>query len=369
MKSDQKYIELKRENEILKENLQRKTEELSFFIDAGKALTSTLEFKKVLKIIIDKAKKLIKCETWSLLLVDELNHELYVELAKDKRNKYPNNYRLKVGEGVAGWVAKSKTPLIIPDIRKDKRFLDGYDKLKRIVNVRSVLSVPIINKKKTIGVLEMINKNKGDTFEQKDLDLLLKLIDHAAIAIERSYLYQKMADLAVTDDLTKLFNYRYLDQTLDIEIKRCQRYSSTLSLIFLDMDFFKVVNDSHGHLMGSRLLIEVAQVLIANLRDVDIIARYGGDEFVVVLPETDIEMTHEIAERIQQSISDREFLKEEGLKIRISASFGIAGYPKFARNKKELISLADNAMYIAKNNGRNKICIANKSNPDRLKSK
>lgn len=348
---------IKEENRELRESLKQKDRELSFFIEVGKALTSTLEFKEILKIIMDNAQKLVRSEAWSILLVDEKTNELYFELVKGKKTGKIKNIRLKVGEGIAGWVAKKGMPLIVPDVSKDKRFFSGVDK-KIKFRTKSILCVPIISKNKTLGVLELINKIGGSSFDQKELALMLKLIDHAAIAIERSILYQRTAELAVTDDLTKLFNFRYLDQTLDIEIKRCKELGGSVSLIFLDMDHFKLVNDNYGHLMGSRVLIEIAQILIDSLRDIDIISRYGGDEFVVVLPNTGAKTTYTTTKRIQNAIRRHLFLREEGFSIRLSASFGIATYPDHANSKLALIRLADQAMYKVKNMSRDAILIA-----------
>ena len=360
VKSQLVINKLKLENSLLKQELRQRTRELSFFLNSSKALTSTLEFKKVLKIIIERAQKLIKCEDWSLLLLDETSRELYYEMVKDKNAKKIKKLRLKLGQGIAGWVAKRGVPQIVPNAFKDKRdqkIGKGFERRNGNL-IRSVLCVPIVNKRKTIGVLEMVNKVNGEPFDEKDMDLLVKLVDQAAIAIERSNLYQKMANLAITDDLTKLFNFRYLERNLDLEIRRAHRYNGCVSLIFLDMDYFKLVNDRHGHLMGSKVLVEVAQVLIDNLRDIDIIARYGGDEFVIVLPETRVEPAHRIARRLQQSIRNFRFLRDEDLKLKLSASFGISGYPDHARNKKDMIRLADQAMYQAKYGGRDLICIA-----------
>ncbi|MBI5043438.1 MAG: sensor domain-containing diguanylate cyclase [Nitrospirae bacterium] len=348
---------LKNENRGLKESLRQKDKELSFFIEVGKALTSTLKFKEILKIIMDNAQKLVKSEAWSILLVDEKANKLYFELAKGEKVDKIKDIRLNMGEGIAGWVATKGAPLIVPDVSKDKRFFSGVDK-KTKFKTKSILCVPIISKNKTLGVLELINKKDGNSFERKELELMLKLIDHAAIAIERSMLYERTAELAVTDDLTKLFNFRFLDQRLDEEIKKCKKNGGSVSLIFLDMDHFKLINDNYGHLMGSKVLIEVAQILINTLRDMDIIARYGGDEFVVVLPDTGTETTYRITKRIQNLIRKHLFLNEEGLSSHITASFGIATYPEHAASKLELIRLADQAMYIVKNRARDDICIA-----------
>jgi diguanylate cyclase (GGDEF)-like protein len=348
---------LARENRELKAGLRHRTKELGFFLSLAKALTSTLELKKVLKVIMTRAQQLIRAEAWALLLVDEPANDLYFDLIQSKHEKMLKSQRIKPGQGAAGWVVRYNKPLLVPDLSMDARFSTGVD-LQIGSPSRSLLCVPIVNKKRTIGVLEAVNKMGDGPFDGQDLTLLVKLVDQAEIAIERAYLYQKMADLAVTDDLTKLFNFRYLDQTLDIEIRRGQRYGANVSLIFLDMDYFKQVNDRYGHLMGSRVLIEVAQILIQNLRDVDIIARYGGDEFVVVLPETPLDVTYRIAQRLRVALREHTFLEAEGHPIKLTASYGIASYPAHARNKKDLIRLADQAMYRAKNSGRDQICLA-----------
>ena len=347
---------LREEIRRLKQELRQRTRELSFFINVGKALTSTLEFRKVLKIIMEKAERLIRCESWALLLVDESQKELSFELIKGPWLREAKKAKVRLGEGIEGVVAEKGVPSIIRDFTHDGAFKEQA--LLRHLKAKSVLCVPIVSKKKTLGVLEMINKLDGEPFDQDDAELLLKLVDQAAIALERSSLYQKMSDLAVTDDLTKLYNFRYLDRVLDNEIRRSQRYGSTVSLVFLDMDHFKHVNDQHGHLNGSKVLIEMAHLLIRNLRDVDIVARYGGDEFVVVLPQTSVATTRKIVDRIQEAVRKSEFLKENNLRLKLSASFGIAGFPEHAKNKTDLIRLADKAMYRAKETGRDRICLA-----------
>lgn len=352
-KKNRNLSDLLQENTRLKKELRQKTKELSYFISVGKALTSTLEFKKVLRVIMGTAQRMVRCQSWSLLLLDETKGELYFELVKGISLKSIKEIRYKMGEGPVGSVAETGLPLLITDFSRQKQFHrnEFFPHLK----VESVLCVPIISKRKVIGIIQMVNRVDKNPFCENDLHLLLKLVDQAALAIERSYLYQKMSDLATTDDLTHLYNFRYLDHILEIEIRRCQRYRSSVSMIFLDMDHFKLVNDQYGHLMGSQVLIEVAGLLIKSLRDVDIVARYGGDEFVVILPETDVETTSRIAHRVRNAIRGYEFLKKEGLSIHLSASFGIAGFPEHAKNKTDLIRLADQAMYKAKVMGRDKI--------------
>ncbi len=345
---------------VLRKSLSRKSKELAFFINSGKALTSTLEFNKVLRVIMERAQRLIKCEAWSLLLLDEASGQLRYVALKGGTGGRVKRFRLKLGAGIAGWVAKHGQPLIAPNARSDARFSPAVDRVTGF-RTHSVLCVPIVSKRQTIGVIEMINQAEGSPFDAEALDLLTKLADQAAIALERSNLYQQMANLAITDDLTKLYNFRYFDQAVERELDRGRRYGSPLTILFCDMDYFKRVNDTHGHLMGSRVLVEVGRLLRTRLRSIDIIARYGGDEFVAMLPETPVTSGYRIALRLQKSLQEFEFLATEGLRLHLTASFGVAGFPEHAHTKKDLVRLADQAMYLAKNSGRNQVCLAQRA--------
>jgi diguanylate cyclase (GGDEF)-like protein len=347
----------------LRARLKDKAWELAFFINTAKALTSTLDLDKVLDVILERARRLIPSERWALFLVDETEgrRELRPHRALPQgrgRDARPVPW----GVGPSGWVAQHASPLLIQDPRL--ALPTGLRNWTRSgPRLRSLLAIPIVNKRKTLGVLELVSRLDGRPFDVADRDMLLQLMGQAAIAIERSQLYHRKEELAIRDDLTKLFNFRHLDQVLHNEIRRCIRYGSVLSAIFLDLDYFKVVNDRYGHLLGSRVLVEVAELLIRNLRDVDIISRYGGDEFVVVLPETGLRTTFAITKRLHRAFHRHEFLSAEGLNVHLTASFGLAGFPDHARNKKDLIRLADQAMYEAKYGGRDRICAASRRAP------
>ena len=334
--------------------LEMKELELTIFNEIGKTITSTLQVKRVLSGIVKNMTNIIHCEAWSLLLVDEEMNDLVFEVGAGNRSDRGRDHRIKIGQGIPGWVAKEAKPLVIPDVSKDPRFLRDIN-AHPIPEIKSILCIPLISKGKVLGVIELINKVEGDPFDRRDLNLLSTLADFAAIAIENARLYQKTEDLSITDDVTTVHNARYFYQVLDREIKRVDRYHAILSLLFMDLDNFKPVNDTYGHLMGSQVLREVAVLLKNNLREVDFVARYGGDEFVIILPQTDTQTACKLAERLSVLISDQCFLADMGLSIRVSASFGVASYPSHARTKEDLIRLADKSMYMAKGSKTQKI--------------
>lgn len=342
------------ENLLLQKQLDSVRKELYFFDALSKTMTSSLDLDNMISEIMKKAKRLIKADSWSVFLIDETTGDLILEktsLNKDKTGRR-KKVRLKSGEGIAGWVAHEGIPIVLPDVSQDERFSRRIDSSCRR-EAKSLMCVPIRSKGNILGVFEIINNTSSGSFTKDDLTLFLRLVDHAAIAIEMTTIYQKMAEISVTDDLTKLFNTRYLDRTLEIEITRSNRHKTSLSLIFMDIDHFKVINDSYGHLVGSKLLVEVGQILIRRLRTIDIVARYGGDEFVVVLPQTAPSAALIIAERIRKAVEQYVFLKKEGYSLRMTASFGVASYPESAKSKEDLLRLADEAMYRVKNQTRN----------------
>lgn len=342
------------EYRTMKEQVTVLRQELDFFEEVSRTVTSTLDLSSILSTIMRNAVKLIKAEAWSFFLIDQETGDLILEKTSGRREKgkKAKKIRLKKGEGIAGWVAQELLPVVIPDVSSDPRFSAKIDR-PMTAKTRTIMCVPIKNKENVLGVLEIVNKTSKDPFTKDDLNLMLRIVDHAAIAIERTSLYQKMQELSITDDLTKLFNTRYLNRTLEIEISRAVRHRTSLSLIFMDVDHFKTINDNYGHLVGSKLLVEMGQLLIKRLRTVDIVARYGGDEFVIVLPQTPPDSAIQIAERIRKSIERNLFLKKEGYSLNLTASFGVASYPESAKSKEELLNLADEAMYRVKYHTRN----------------
>jgi diguanylate cyclase (GGDEF)-like protein len=181
------------------------------------------------------------------------------------------------------------------------------------------------------------------------------LLEPAAVALDNALLLKRAEALSVTDDLTSLFNSRYLNQVLHRETKRASRNGRPLSLLFIDLDGFKGINDSHGHLSGSRALVEAAAVIRGSARETDVVARFGGDEFALVLPDTGSDGAFAVGERIRERIAAHVFLADQGLTIRLTASVGVATLPDHARSSDELVAAADRAMYAVKDAGKNGI--------------
>ncbi len=224
------------------------------------------------------------------------------------------------------------------------------------VFLRSVMCVPLQRRGEKAGVIEVLN-HQGGGFGEQELSFLQALAGPVAVAARSISMYENAERLTVTDDLTRLYNYRFLMQFLEAEVKRCLRYKKKVSLLFIDVDGFKRINDTFGHLVGSHALAEMGQVFRRILRETDIVGRYGGDEFVIVLPETPLNGALIIAERIRKKVEDYEFTAKN-LSIRLTVSLGVANCPKHTLTAEGLIKKADAAMYRAKELSKNSIKVA-----------
>ncbi len=227
---------------------------------------------------------------------------------------------------------------------------------KESVFIRSVICYPLVRGEDKIGVLELINKADG-AFNREDQDLIETMLGPLAVAIRTVDMFEESERLTITDDLTQLYNYRYLKRYLEADVKRCLRYKKKVSLLFIDIDGFKRINDTFGHLVGSQALSEMGQVLKGMVRETDVVTRYGGDEFVIVLPETPLNGAMVIAERIRKKVEECEFIAQN-LSIRLTVSVGVASCPKHTLTAEGLIKKADAAMYRAKELSKNSIKVA-----------
>jgi diguanylate cyclase (GGDEF)-like protein len=336
----------------------REAGEVAVFQELGKALTSSLQLDQVLRTIMEKIDEFLRPDNWSLLLLDEAKQELYFELAVGKASQALKDVRIKLGQGIAGWVAQHGEVVIVPDTSKDTRFFGKVDE-KTKMETRSIVAVPVRFRDTCLGVIELINCVGPEGFDPRDLKLLEALSDFAAIALENARHVKRIHELTIKDDCTSLYNARHMGFILDTEIYRSHRYNYEFSIVFIDLDHFKQVNDTHGHLVGSRLLAEMGDALKGNCRLIDFAFRYGGDEFVILLPQTSKDNAINVAQRLHRLIRETLWLSKEGLNIRITPSIGLAAYPMDSKTKEGLLHLADEAMYLVKNKNRDSVAAAN----------
>jgi diguanylate cyclase (GGDEF)-like protein len=337
---------------------RREAGEVAVFQELGKALTSSLQLDQVLRTIMEKIDEFLRPDNWSLLLLDEAKQELYFELAVGKASQALKDVRIKLGQGIAGWVAQHGEVVIVPDTSKDTRFFGKVDE-KTKMETRSIVAVPVRFRESCLGVIELINCVGPEGFDPRDLKLLEALSDFAAIALENARHVKRIHELTIKDDCTSLYNARHMGFILDTEIYRSQRYNYEFSIVFIDLDHFKQVNDTHGHLVGSRLLAEMGEALKTNCRLIDFAFRYGGDEFVILLPQTSKDNAIKVARRLHKLIRETVWLTKEGLNIRVTPSVGLAAYPLDSKTKEGLLHLADEAMYLVKNTSRDNVAAAN----------
>lgn len=220
-------------------------------------------------------------------------------------------------------------------------------------DIKESMTLFIRSKTTLLGAVVLFNEPGMNLPGNISLRNIHFLLEQSSLALDNAVRYARAKNLVNIDDLTGLYNYRYLDLTLNREIKRAERYSSHLSVLFIDLDFFKNVNDVHGHLVGSKVLSEVGTLMKQSVREEDTVIRYGGDEYIIVLVETDVVGAAAVAERIRRSIEEHRFLAGDGLDIRVTASLGCASYPEDASTRTGLLELADQAMYRGKASGKN----------------
>jgi diguanylate cyclase (GGDEF)-like protein len=324
-------------------------DDLLVFHQVARSLTSSFDLDTILRTIMEHMERFVEAELWTLLMLDEASQELYYAIAAGREEASLRGLRVKVGEGVAGWVVEHGETLLVPEAQSDPRVQEESGAKPN--TVRSVIALPLRGRKGTHGVIEIFNP-RVEQLTDYTIAFLHILADHAAIAIENAHDVARIQQLTITDDCTKLYNVRHLYEVLGREMERCGRLEQPVSLAFLDLDYFKLVNDKHGHLVGSELLSRVGERLQELSGKHDWCFRYGGDEFVILMPKTGAAAALTQATTLLSALMTTEFQMKNGLMLRVNASVGVATAPNDGSSVHAVIGAADVRMYWVKANGR-----------------
>ena len=259
----------------------------------------------------------------------------------------------ETARAVALWVANRGTPFTSANLQADDRLRSDWP--------GSVLALPLVCRGRTMGAIVALDPRASrqvPRLSRPAVGRIKDLLEPVAGALDLALKLKQAEALSVTDDLTRLYNSRYLNQVLHRETKRAGRSGRPLSLLFIDLDGFKSINDTYGHVFGSRALIEAGRLIRESARETDVVARFGGDEFALILPDTGAPGAQAVAERVRDRVATHSFLAQEGLHVRLTASVGIATLPDSAMSAEELVQAADAAMYQVKDRGKNGIQFA-----------
>jgi diguanylate cyclase (GGDEF)-like protein len=315
-----------------------------------RALNSSLEPERVADALVSQAADWVPAPGWLVLARDDSGG------TRTLATRALTPALEAAACAVGGWVMRTGDVFCAADVSSDRRLLRTDTGA-----TAAAVGLPLECRGGTIGAMVAIDRvraSRDPRFDRATLAVLTAALEPGAIALDNAVRMQRAEALSVTDDLTQLYNSRYLSQVLRRETKRASRSGRPLSLLFIDLDGFKSINDSHGHLYGSRALVEAASVIRASARETDIVARFGGDEFALVLPDTGSDGAVFVGERIREKIAAWSFLQGDGLNIALTVSVGVATLPDVAASAEQLIQAADEAMYAVKDRGKNGIHVA-----------
>ncbi len=330
--------------------MRRRLSRADVLAEMIRAVNSSLEPERVAEAMVTGVADWIPAPAWLVLAIDDGGQ------VRPVATRSLTSALEISAQSVGDWVLKESDVFCSADVSVDRR-------LSRLENASSSAAIgfPLACRGRTVGALvgiDRVTATREPNFARASLAVLKAALEPGAIALDNALRMQRAEALSVTDDLTQLYNSRYLSQVLRRETKRASRSGRPLSLLFIDLDGFKGINDTHGHLFGSSALVEAAAVIRISARETDIVARFGGDEFALVLPDTGSEGAVAVGERIRDKIAAHAFLEKEGLGVKLTVSVGVATLPDVAASAEQLIHAADEAMYWVKEHGKNGIYVA-----------
>jgi diguanylate cyclase (GGDEF)-like protein len=317
-------------------------------------LSEQMDVERTLAVVKKLIRKNFPVAQYSLMLIGESGDALVLRSHFGLPRKESENGRYALDENIYGEALKRGQPIYVPDLQEAPARYEYHS--GNHAKKGAFLALPLIAKNgRVVGVTNLFRR-RPHSFSAKEIDLLRKIAGQLGQVLDTIAVYHQTRALSITDELTKVFNRRYFNQRFEREMQRAQRYHRVLALIMLDIDHFKIFNDTHGHLWGDAVLKQVAQTLDDNLRKADILARFGGEEFVILLPEIDKKHGRQVAEKLRRAIENTSFPKAGTQPLgRITVSLGLAAFPEDAEGAGDLIHHADQGLYLAKSRGRNQV--------------
>lgn len=347
--------------------MQRQTELEMATNRISSAISSTLELEEILQSAVEEVGRALNARRAAVVLWQE-GTKMPEGMSVYERPESPDSGKhdhmhverevesadrpeKRADRGLDGKIDKLDSAKVAGELHVESSQKTVLANAQDQLGTQGTLEVPISYRNTIIGVLVIEDDMNSRNWEDEEMLMVKTVSDQLSVAISHARLFRRVQTQAMTDALTGLYNHGYFQDRLDRETKLADRNNNQVSLILLDLDHLKHINDTHGHRSGDAALCHVASIMQASVRDVDVCARYGGEEFVVILPQCDRAGAIEVAERLRQSIASAPLDKTE----QITASIGVATYPSGAKNKEELIEMADRAMYLAKAAGRNRV--------------
>ncbi|HWR14472.1 MAG TPA: sensor domain-containing diguanylate cyclase [Terriglobales bacterium] len=334
-------------SEVGEETIQRRWREINTILRLSMLTGLPMQMEAALSMLCDFAAEIANYDAALVYFWEETSEQMLLRTTRGVENISESAAR---GNILNFWVNKFGRPLLV-----SKGIHPQADAVLDETNSNSALIVPLVVSNRTLGSMQFFSRTPG-AFTEEDAQLLWILALVSENILSREHANEGLLTFAFTDYLTGLKTRGYLEQQLELEIKRCERKKAPLSLLMLDIDFFKPLNDRYGHHVGDQVLRDVSSLLTKDMREVDTVARYGGEEFVIILPETPAASAARVAQRIRKSIERSKFFAGSASSVeKLTISIGIAVYPQDARFKRDLIECADAALYEAKSRGRNQV--------------
>jgi diguanylate cyclase (GGDEF)-like protein len=349
-KSENRLLKLLNTLNLRTSELEKSQAHLEMIYENTRVLASIFEPDSIVKEIMRLMSNYLNFDGCGVIFSDS-NRKFYyrARYTIGETNFHPKALDMLSADFIKKVVLQQE-PIIIKDVAKRDDYVPLNEK------TRGLMIIPMVAHGRTKGVL-IAESILTDRFKEKDIQIITAIARSGAIGLENAHLHRKTQELTIVDELTGSYNYRHFAKKLTEEKRRSRRYGSALSLIMVDIDWFKKLNDNYGHEAGNLVLKQLSETIKKCIRDVDIFARYGGEEFAVILPQTPLRDARVIGERIRQQVEARDFIIGENQTTNITVSIGLTSFPENGKSQEELVSVADQALYHAKGDGRNQVCV------------